>query len=85
MRMFNQKICASASLGKSVPRTRRVDPPPADWRHLSGAQPIGDPTVGENVELPLTYRDTGAPVRKGRVAKALERVGLTSTPQWNVR
>ena len=38
---------------------------------------IGDLTVGENVELPLTYRDMGAQERKDRVAKALERVGMS--------
>ncbi|WP_309673316.1 ABC transporter ATP-binding protein [Gemmatimonas sp.] len=38
---------------------------------------IGDLTVWENVELPLTYRDMDAAERKERVQKALERVGMT--------
>ncbi len=38
---------------------------------------IGDLTVWENVELPLTYRDMVAAERKERVQKALERVGMT--------
>jgi putative ABC transport system ATP-binding protein len=38
---------------------------------------IGDLTVAENVELPLTYRDMPAQERKDRVAKALERVGMS--------
>ena len=37
---------------------------------------IGDLTVYENVELPLTYRGMAAPERKERVEKALERVGM---------
>jgi putative ABC transport system ATP-binding protein len=37
---------------------------------------IGDLTVFENVELPLTYRDMAAPERKERVHAALERVGM---------
>ena len=38
---------------------------------------IGDLTVEENVELPLTYRsDLAAADRKARVARALERVGM---------
>ncbi len=38
---------------------------------------IGDLTVFENVELPLTYRDgTSKPERKERVVEALERVGM---------
>lgn len=37
---------------------------------------IGDLTVYENVELPLTYRGTGAAERKARVQESLERVGL---------
>ncbi len=35
---------------------------------------IGDLTVYENVELPLTYRSMGAPERKKRVQEVLERV-----------
>ncbi|MBX3174974.1 MAG: ABC transporter ATP-binding protein [Gemmatimonadaceae bacterium] len=38
---------------------------------------IGDLTVAENVELPLTYRDMPAAERRDRVAKALERVGMS--------
>ncbi|WP_411280414.1 ABC transporter ATP-binding protein [Gemmatimonas sp.] len=38
---------------------------------------IGDLTVWENVELPLTYRDMDAVERKERVHRALERVGMT--------
>ncbi|MFY9556989.1 MAG: ABC transporter ATP-binding protein [Blastocatellia bacterium] len=37
---------------------------------------IGDLTVFENVELPLTYRGLRAPERKKRVVEALERVGM---------
>jgi putative ABC transport system ATP-binding protein len=38
---------------------------------------IGDLTVFENVELPLTYRDMSAAERKDRVNRALERVGMS--------
>jgi putative ABC transport system ATP-binding protein len=38
---------------------------------------IGDLTVWENVELPLTYREMDASERKARVQQALERVGMT--------
>jgi putative ABC transport system ATP-binding protein len=37
---------------------------------------IGDLTVYENVELPLTYRSMGAGERKQRVLSVLERVGM---------
>lgn len=37
---------------------------------------IGDLTVLENVELPLTYRGVGTAERKQRTAVALERVGM---------
>src|SRR4051812_29666116 len=37
---------------------------------------IGDLTVYENVELPLTYRGMGSSERKQRVTAALERVGM---------
>lgn len=37
---------------------------------------IGDLTVYENVELPLTYRGMGASERKTRVQEALEKVGM---------
>src|SRR6187455_2635747 len=37
---------------------------------------IGDLTVFENVELPLTYRGMSAADRRRRVAEALERVGM---------
>ena len=37
---------------------------------------IGDLTVYENVELPLTYRGMGRAERRSRVAEALERVGM---------
>jgi putative ABC transport system ATP-binding protein len=37
---------------------------------------IGDLTVYENVELPLTYRGMKAAERKERVTQALERVGM---------
>jgi putative ABC transport system ATP-binding protein len=37
---------------------------------------IGDLTVEENVELPLTYRKTRAAERRGHVQQALERVGM---------
>ena len=38
---------------------------------------IGDLTVYENVELPLTYRGMGSAERKKRVHQALERVGMS--------
>src|SRR5712672_2851964 len=37
---------------------------------------IGDLTVYENVELPLTYRGTSSTERKQKVQNALERVGM---------
>src|ERR1700722_17354452 len=37
---------------------------------------IGDMTVYENVELPLTYRGMGGAERKRRVQEALDRVGM---------
>ena len=37
---------------------------------------IGDLTVAENVELPLTYRGLDVAERQSRVAEALERVGM---------
>src|SRR5512134_1672910 len=37
---------------------------------------IGDLTVFENVELPLTYRGMGTKERRARVNEALERVGM---------
>ncbi len=37
---------------------------------------IGDLTVYENVELPLTYRGTAGAERKTKVSDALERVGM---------
>jgi len=39
---------------------------------------IGDLTVFENVELPLTFRDMSAAERRKRVDTALERVGMIS-------
>ena len=39
---------------------------------------IGDLSVYENIELPLTYRGMISAERKRRVEKALERVGLTA-------
>jgi len=39
---------------------------------------IGDLTVWENTELPLTYRALGKEERHARVAEALARVGLTA-------
>src|SRR5262249_10576637 len=38
---------------------------------------IGDLSVYENVELPLTYRGMPAAERKQRVERALERVGMS--------
>jgi putative ABC transport system ATP-binding protein len=38
---------------------------------------IGDLTVYENVELPLTYRGMGSAERKRRALEALERVGMS--------
>src|SRR5438105_5516402 len=37
---------------------------------------IGDLTVYENVELPLTYRSMSSPERKKRVQEALDKVGM---------
>jgi putative ABC transport system ATP-binding protein len=37
---------------------------------------IGDLTVYENVELPLTYRGMSTAERKGRISEALEKVGM---------
>jgi putative ABC transport system ATP-binding protein len=42
---------------------------------------IGDLTVYENVELPLTYRGMAAAERKDRVHRALERVGMSGQQQ----
>jgi putative ABC transport system ATP-binding protein len=39
---------------------------------------LGDLTVAENVELPLTYRGMSAAERKQHVERALERVGITA-------
>ncbi len=39
---------------------------------------IGDLTVYENVELPLTYRGMSAADRKRRVSEALEEVGMSN-------
>ncbi len=39
---------------------------------------IGDLTVYENVELPLTYRGMSAAERKRRVSEALEEVGMSN-------
>ena len=41
-------------------------------------QLIGELTVGENVELPLTYRRMSGAERRRRVREALGRVGLTN-------
>jgi len=41
---------------------------------------IGDLTVYENVELPLTYRGLNAAERKTAVIDALERVGMGTAP-----
>ena len=38
---------------------------------------IGDLTVAENVELPLTYREMATSERRDRVARALDRVGMS--------
>lgn len=38
---------------------------------------IGDLTVYENVELPLTYRNMGSAERKEKTERALERVGMS--------
>jgi putative ABC transport system ATP-binding protein len=38
---------------------------------------IGDLTVYQNVELPLTYRNMPAAVRKKKAQEALERVGMS--------
>jgi putative ABC transport system ATP-binding protein len=39
---------------------------------------LGDMTVAENIELPLTYRGMSAAERKQQVERALERVGMTA-------
>jgi putative ABC transport system ATP-binding protein len=38
---------------------------------------IGDLTVFQNVELPLSYRGIAPPLRRARVEEALERVGIS--------
>jgi putative ABC transport system ATP-binding protein len=43
---------------------------------------LGDLTVWENVELPLTYRDMPAAERKRRVDAALERVQMSNRRQY---
>ena len=43
---------------------------------FQGFNLIGDLTVRQNVELPLTYRGLSAPERKRRVALALDRVAM---------
>src|SRR5881396_1698049 len=43
---------------------------------LEGINLIGDLTVFENVELPLTYRGMSTVERKQRVSAALEKVGM---------
>jgi len=43
---------------------------------------IGDLTVFENVELPLTYRGMRSQERKARVAEALEKVGMTHRAKY---
>jgi len=43
---------------------------------------LGDLTVWENVELPLTYRDMPATERKRRVDAALERVQMSNRRQY---
>jgi putative ABC transport system ATP-binding protein len=45
---------------------------------------IGDLTVYENVELPLTYRDMASDERKRRVHDALERVGGPPRPALSI-
>ena len=42
---------------------------------------IGELTVAENVELPLTYRGTSTAERRRRVAEALDRVGMAHRAQ----
>jgi putative ABC transport system ATP-binding protein len=42
---------------------------------------IGELTVAENVELPLTYRGTSTAERRRRVADALDRVGMAHRAQ----
>lgn len=44
---------------------------------FQGFNLIGDLTVYENVELPLTYGDLGAAERRARAIEALERVGMS--------
>ena len=63
-----------AGLDAAAARPREKPP---DRLHFPGVQPgIGDLTVYENVELPLTYRGMSATERKERVHAALERVGM---------
>ena len=54
----------------------RPHPQPRDRVHLPEFNLIGDLTVYENVELPLTYRGMKAAERKTRCNAALERVGM---------
>ena len=54
----------------------RADPEPADRLHLQAFNLIGDLTVAEDVELPLTYRGVSAAERRKRVHDAFEPVGM---------
>ena len=67
--------------GESVARLSAVDRARVRNRQIGfifqAFNLIGDLTVFENVELPLTYRDMPASERKDRVAAALERVQMS--------
>ena len=60
----------------AVAERARPDTQPRNRFHLPGFNLIGDLTVYENVELPLTYRGMNSAERKKRVNAALEKVGM---------
>ncbi len=66
--------------GRSVARLSREERALVRNREIGfvfqGFNLIGDLTVRQNVELPLTYRGLSAPERKRRVAIALDRVEM---------
>ena len=67
--------------GKSVAQLSAADRALVRNRHIGfifqSFNLIGDLSVFENVELPLTYRGMPAQERKERVERALERVGMS--------
>ena len=67
--------------GESVARLSRVERARVRNRQIGfifqAFNLIGDLSVWQNVELPMTYRDMSQSERKDRVAAALERVGMS--------